>query len=190
MNAITIQILFCHCACARGVLCDVLFSFFLAGLQLKHNEKLLTCFTFASAPTADVISPLYDKVLVVDEEVEGDHIVVHQLNHTHKLSEVIHPYRQHQYTKAVVVLNTNNSLTLEPFHLEGFRGIGFPVLIISQSDGKALLDITNENDHIFCDVLTADSMKHQQQQLPPISGSGAGSGGKNIFMFITKYGST
>jgi hypothetical protein len=120
---------------------------------------------------------LYDKVLVVDEEVEGDHIVVHQLNHTHKLSEVIHPYGQHQYTKAVVVLNTNNSLTLEPFHLEGFRGIGFPVLIISQRDGKALLDITNENDHIFCDVLTADSMKHQQQQLPPISGSGAGSGG-------------
>ena len=125
----------------------------LTGLQLKIKNKPLKAFTYALATDTESINPVKRKVLVNDNEVQGDHVLVHRLEPLQKLSEVIANYRTHKYTKAVVVVNTATNLMLEPVYLEGFEGGNFPVLIISSTDGRELLDIIeHEEEDVLCDI--------------------------------------
>ena len=141
------------------------------GLQLKIKNRLLKAFTYALAPDTESINPVKRKVLVTDNEIEGDHVLVHKLEPSQKLSEVVAGYRKHKYTKAVVVVNTASSLMLEPAYLEGFEGGTFPVLVVSQADGRELVDIIEEEEDVLCDieVESAVDAPSQQNQLQAVT---------------------
>ena len=112
----------------------------------------------------ETINPVKKKVLVKDDEVQGDHVVVHQLSTSEKLVQVVGQYRQQRHTKAVVVANTSDSLILEKGFLEGFEGVNYPVVIVSRADGQEILEaVEQEEDDVFCDIeveTTVDAPTH------------------------------
>lgn len=108
-------------------------------------------FTYALSPLTQGIHPVKKKVLVADE-VEGDHVRLHELQFTEKLAEIMAGFRKNKCTKAVVVVNIADSLMLEPAHLEGLEGSNFPLLVVSQSDGQQLKRILSEQNDVLCDI--------------------------------------
>ena len=161
----------------------------LTGLQVKIKNKPLKAYTYALATDTESIIPVKRKVLVNDNEVQGDHVLVHKLEPAQKLSEVIANYRTHKYTKAVVVVNTVTSHMLEPVYLEGFEGGNFPVLIVSSTDGRELLDIIeHEEEAVLCDIEVESAVDapsqhtsnhHYPHQLPVTEQPRAGGGKSN-----------
>ena len=125
----------------------------MAGLQLtlSSQNKPLKAFTYALAPMTEDINPVKRKVLVT-EEVKADHVTAHKLEPTEKLAKVVANYRKDKCTKAVVVVNTVDSLLLEPTHLEGLESSNFPVLIVTHPDGQEMLDILDRDDDVLCDI--------------------------------------
>ncbi|CAI8008749.1 hypothetical protein GBAR_LOCUS5961, partial [Geodia barretti] len=120
----------------------------LNGLQLKtHSKPLLKAFSYALAPGTDTINPVQRKVLVVDDEgVQGDHVAVHRLepvSETHR-----------------------DGLILEPAYLEGYEGSNYPVLIVSQSDGREILSLMeHKEEDVLCDIeaeSAVDAVPHRQ----------------------------
>ena len=146
-----------------------------SGLQLKtHSKPLLKAFSYALAPGTDTINPVKRKVLVVDDEgVQGDHVAVHRLEPTQKLTEVVARHRQNKLTKAVIVVNTTDGMILEPAFLEGFEGSNYPMLIVSQSDGREILSLVEqEEEDVLCDIeaeSAVDAVPHRQ---PPTKAEG------------------
>ena len=139
-----------------------------SGLQLKTQSKpLLKAFTYALAPGTDTINPVKRKVLVVEDEgVQGDHVAVHKLEQSQKLVDVVTRHRQNKHAKAVIVLNTSDSLILESAYLERYDGGNYPVLIVSNSDGREILSLVDEeNEDILCDIeaeSAVDAVLHRQ----------------------------
>ena len=111
------------------------------------------------------------------DDVQGDHIIAHKLEPGQKLAELLTQYRRCKYTKAVVVVNTVQSLMLEPAYLEGLESSNFPVLIVSQNDGQELLGILDrEDEDVLCDIDVesavdgpAHSHHQQHQQLQAVT---------------------
>ena len=125
------------------------------GLLLKVQNKLAKSFTYALAPGTDTINPVKKKVLVVNVgEIQGDHVVAHKLEPTQNVAQLVAQYRQNKHTKAVVVVNTSNSLILEQDYLEGFDGGNYPVIIVNKSDGREMLELLEAHDEedVFCDI--------------------------------------
>ena len=139
------------------------------GLQLKTQKKQLKAFTYALAPGTDAINPVKKKVLVVDDDgVQADHVAVHRLEPSQKLVEVVAGYRQRQLTKAVVVVNTSDSLILEPVYLEGYEGSNYPVLIVSKSDGREILHLVeHEEEDVLCDIEAESAVDAVPHPRPP-----------------------
>ena len=139
-----------------------------SGLQLKtHSKPLLKAFSYALAPGTDTINPVKRKVLVVDDEgVQGDHVAVHRLEPSQKLIEVVAGHRQNKLTKAVIVVNTTDGMILGPAFLEGYEGSNYPVLIVSQSDGREMLSfVEQEEEDVLCDIeaeSAVDAVPHRQ----------------------------
>ena len=125
----------------------------MAGLQLTLSSQNtpLKAFTYALAPMSEDINPVKRKVLVT-EEVKADHVTAHKLEPTDKLAEVVANYRKDKCTKAVVIVNTVDSLLLEPTYLEGLESSNFPVLIVTHPDGQEMLEILDREDDVLCDV--------------------------------------
>ena len=125
----------------------------MTGLQLTlpNQTAPAKAFTYALAPMTEDINPVKRKVLVT-EEVKADHVTAHKLEPTEKLAEVVANYRKDKCTKAVVIVNTVESLLLEPAHLEGLESSNFPVVIVSQTDGREMLEILDREDDLLCDI--------------------------------------
>ena len=140
-----------------------------SGLQLRTQKKqLLKAFTYALAPGTDTINPVKKKVLVVDDDgVQADHVAVHRLEPSQKLAEVVAGYRQRQLTKAVVVVNTSDSLILEPVYLEGYEGSNYPVLIVSNTDGREILHLVEEVEDVLCDIEAESAVDALPHPHPP-----------------------
>ena len=134
--------------------------------MLPNQTTPLKAFTYGLAPMTEDINPVKRKVLVT-EKVEADHVTVHKLEPTDKLAEVVANYRKDKCTKAVVLVNTVDSLLLEPAHLEGLQRSNFPVLVVTGADGREMLDIllADREDDVLCDIdveSTVDKPTHQQ----------------------------
>ena len=104
--------------------------------------------------------------MVDDEGVQGDHVAVHRLEPSQKLTEVVAGHRQNKLTKAVIVVNTTDGLILEPAYLEGYEGSNYPVLIVSQSDGREILSLMeHKEEDVLCDIeaeSAVDAVPHRQ----------------------------
>ena len=145
----------------------------LTGLQLKTKDKQLKAFTYALAPLTEGINPVKKKPLVTDDDVQADHVRAHKLESTEKLAGVVAHYRECERTKAVVVVNTADSLELDPAYLEGLKPDKFPVLIVSQRDGREMMDILEHEDEVvLCDIeveSAVDAPVHQQHQTQAVT---------------------
>ena len=115
------------------------------------NPQLKMAFRYALSPLTQAINPVKKKAIVTDK-VKGSHVRVHELLSTEKLSEIVAGYRKDKYTKAVVIVNTADSLMLEPAHLEGLESNSYPLLVVSQSDGQHLKRILGEQNEVLCDI--------------------------------------
>lgn len=133
---------------------------------MRQNE-LLKSFTYALAPGACPLNPIERKVMVLDdEEVQGDHVVVHELEPSQKLADVV--AGRHNFTKALVIVNSTESLALESSYLDGYTGINYPVLIVSWSNGQEILSLVEQEGHLMCDIKAdsaVDALPHHQQPL-------------------------
>ena len=132
-------------------------------------------FTYALSPLTQGIHPVKKKVLVADE-VEGDHVRLHELQFTEKLAEIMAGFRKNKCTKAVVVVNIADSLMLEPAHLEGLEGSNFPLLVVSQSDGQELKRILDQQDDVLCDINVESTVDHPTQPQAMVEQGIAGGG--------------
>ena len=127
-----------------------------------ENLLLKRSFTYTLSPLTQGINPVKKKVLVTDE-VEGDHVRVHELQSTEKLAEIVAGYRTNKCTKAVVIVNIADSLMLEPAHLEGLESSSFPLLVVSQSDGQELKGILDQQHDVLCDINVESTVDHPAQ---------------------------
>ena len=147
--------------------CTLLSLSLLSGLQLQTlQNKPLKAFTYALAPLTDGINPVRKKVLVT-EEVQGDHVIAHKLEPTEKLAEIVANYRRNKCSKAVVVMNTSDSLLLEQVHLEGLGSSNFPLLVVSHSDGRELQGILDQDEDVLCDIDVESTVDQPTHQLQP-----------------------
>ena len=109
--------------------------------------------------------------MVVDGAgVEGDHVVVLKLKPSQKLSEIVAgQHCQHNFTKAVVIVNSTESLALESAYLEGYVGSKYPLLIVSCSDGQKILSLMEKErgkGHLMCDIQAESGV--DRLSLPPL----------------------
>ena len=123
----------------------------------------------------DYINPVKNKVLILDDKgVQADHVVVHRLKPSQKLAEVVAEHRQHNLTKAVVIVNTEDSLILGSEYLEEYKGSNYPVLIVSNSNGQQIFKLLDEEEEdVHCNVMAesrvdafphySDFLHHHQQ---------------------------
>ena len=126
------------------------------------------------------------------EGIEGDHVVVVT---SEELTEVLRKCHA-EFTKAILIVNSNESFCLDETHLTSFHE-RFPVLIIKQSDGKQLVSIMNSNLMCKCDIEVESTVdiswpEHQSrgmsQRVTKISIFNyvwAGMGRNHVFPFYT-----
>ena len=136
---------------------------------MKIQDKLVKCFSYALASGSDIINPVKGKVLVAEEEdVCGDNVVVHRLASSQKLDEVVAGHSHRQLTKALVIVNTTESLKLESACTDGYEGSNYPVIIVSCSDGKEILSLMeNEDRTVVCDIETMSTLPDLHQTPDP-----------------------
>lgn len=154
------------CRCGYCTVCDAIYpAYHVLGLQLMwgKNPPMKRAFTYALSPLTEHIYPVRNKVLVT-EEVQGDHVRVQELQPSEKLAEILSDYHKNKYIKAVVIVNTTNSLIL-PAALEGLKSSSFPLLIVSKSDGHELLGILEDPDEVLCNIDVESTVDHPAQQL-------------------------
>ena len=139
-----------------------------------QNLSLKKAFTYALTPLTQGINPMKNKVVVMDrDEVEGDHVRVHELQSTEKLAEIVAGYRKDKYTKAVIIVNITDSLMLESAHLEGLESSSFPLLVVNQSDGQELISILDQLDEVLCDINVETAVDHPQAMAEQSNAGGA-----------------
>ena len=107
-------------------------------------------FNYAPIPLTEGINPVKKKVLVT-ESVQGDHVFVHKLEAGDNLAQLVAEYRGNS-AKAVVIVNTAESYTVHPTHLEGLEKSYFPLLILTLNDGQKLLKALDQPDDVMCDI--------------------------------------
>ena len=121
-------------------------------LTLQYQNDPFRAFTYAPTPLTEGINPVKKKVLVT-ESVQGDHVFVHKLDPGDNLAQLVAEYRSNS-AKAVVVVNTAESYTVHPTHLEGLEKSNFPLLVLTLSDGQKLLKALDQPDdvEVICDI--------------------------------------
>ena len=124
-------------------------------------------FTYASTPVTEGINPVKKKVLLT-KSVQGDHVCVHKLELGDNLAQLVAVYRGNS-AKAVVVVNTNGSYTVDPTHLEGLEKSSFPLLVLTLSDGQKLLNSLGHRDDVMCDIDMESDVDHPMTTIHPKS---------------------
>ena len=98
-------------------------------------------FTYGLPPGILCIIPLTKILIVLDAKVEHDHVSVQRqglLDNSNK------------HTKALVVINNDNSVVLEQ---DIAKEITLPILVVKQSDGKELVEILKTGERkCLCNI--------------------------------------
>ena len=110
------------------------------GLQLKLDgqDRPFASFTYVLSPLTVKLTPVDWKLLVTTEHMEYQHIRCHELQAGDKLPQLIASFKKINAV-AVVLINTTNNYLLHPSFLSGTQECHFPVLVLTKTDGKALL---------------------------------------------------
>ena len=126
--------------------------------------------------------------VIVTEEVQGDHVIVHKLEPGDKLAELVSQYRSNILVKAVVVVNTGDSYILKPGYLKGIEKSNFPLIVVTANDGQQLLEILDQSDDVLCDidvestvdVLVSTSQPQSESQRTKKNSTGGQDKGKQL----------
>ena len=112
---------------------------FLLGLQLKlyDHDIPFASYTYALSPLTDKLAPVEWKLLVT-EDVECHNIRCHELHTGDNLPLLIAGF-QKAHAMAVVLINTSDDYKLQPLFLTESQVGHFPVLLLTMSDGMALM---------------------------------------------------
>lgn len=110
---------------------------------MHGHERPFAAFTYALAPDVEKPSPVDWKILVT-EDVQSQHIRCHKLSRGDDLRRLVEQYRG-AYAMATVVINTENSHTLDPAYLQGLKVGSHPILVLTQQDGRQLLKLLDQH---------------------------------------------
>ena len=138
------------------------------GLQLKLDgqDRPFASFTYALSPLTDTLAPVDWKLLVTTEDIESQHIRCHELQTGDKLSELVAGF-QNSYAVAVVLINSNDNYSLHPTFLAGTQEGSFPVLLLTNTDGKALLSKVEQfEENVFARISVESFVDLPMQQTP------------------------
>ena len=124
--------------------------YFFTALRLLLKEKMVS-FTCVLCSGIKDIDPILNLNLVQDGKIENDHVLLHKLVPGETVVKVLTKYHR-EHTKAVVLINIEDSHSLAPKYLENFKEYTFPVLIIKWSDGGKLLEIVKSVKECPCDI--------------------------------------
>ena len=134
------------------------------------KSKQLASYTYAVAPGIGSIHPLRKQVVVLRTDIKVDHVYVHELKPSESLSNILSNYCRGKHTKAVVLVNTEESFTLDRKYLKDFEGSrsSCPVIIVKCSDGENVVSILKKkpDTKYSCDIdveSAVDSPTQQQQ---------------------------
>lgn len=137
-----------------------------SGLQLRvkgHDQPFLT-FDYALSPLTENLAPVDWKILVT-EDVQSQNIRCHDLQAGEKLPSLVTQYQQ-AYAMAVILLNSEESYSLDPAFLEGGERSSYPVLVLKHSDGMRLLHALDryEGQDVLARVDVVESTVDSQSQ--------------------------
>jgi len=138
------------------------------GLQLKLDgqDRPFASFTYALSPLTDKLAPVDWKLLVTTEDIESQHIRCHELQTGDNLSELVARF-QNSYAVAVVLINSTNNYSLHPTFLPGTQEGSFPVLLLTNTDGKALLSKVEQfEENVFARISVESFVDLPMQQTP------------------------
>jgi len=150
----------------------------LSGLQLKLDgqDQPFASFTYALSPLTKKSVPV-DWKLFVAEDVQSQHIRWHELQAGDDLPKLIADF-QKAYAMAVVLINTSDNYSLHPSFLKGTQSShspltrSFPVLMLTRSDGKTLMDkIEQYEENVFAKI-SAESFVDLPVRSPIKEGKG------------------
>ena len=130
---------------------------------MRHKKSM--AFTYTPTPVTEGINPIKKKVLV-KKRARGDHVFVHKLEPGENLAQLVTEYRGNS-AKAVVVVNTAESYTVHPTHLEGLEKSNFPLLILTLSDGQKLLKALDHPNDVMCDIDVESDVDHPTTTTDP-----------------------
>ena len=110
-----------------------------------------------------------DWKIIVNDDIQSQHIRCHTLQPGDKIKDLVSSFRK-AFAKALVLVNTQNNYTLSPELTEGLERSSFPVVIVTQSDGTSLNEFLER--HFGQDVVARlDTVSMvvpaQQSQQPP-----------------------
>ena len=88
--------------------------------------------------------PVDWKILVTDD-VQSQNIRCHVLRIGDQLQDLITRYKQN-FTMALIVVNTSDDHVIKEPFLEGMEEAGFPVVVLSWSDGGRLVDVLRSSE--------------------------------------------
>ena len=123
----------------------------LTGFQLRRTSHTLPfkTFTYAPAIVYDTPPTVVDWELLTLSHIEGNHIRIHEFQKCKNLRAAIDQYKSSN-ALAVVVINTEESLSLSKEIVKSFGDIGlYPVIVLSHSDGDTLLHCMQENEDVL-----------------------------------------
>ena len=150
----------------KALLC---FSPAATGLQLKLDgqDRPFVSFTYALSPLTDKLAPVDWKLLVTTEDTESQHIRCHELQTGDNLPELVASF-QNSYAVAVVLINTSDDFTLHSTFLAGTQEGSFPVLLLTKTDGMALLNKVEQfEENVFARISVESFVDLPTQQTTP-----------------------
>ena len=116
------------------------------GLKLKIERKVIHHLSYALFPTLGQSTPV-DWTLLELEDIEGEHIRCHELLGNELLEDLFQRYKQAD-SKAVVLINTEDSHILPPDLVSGVGKPSLPVLVLTKSDGQQILQCLEDTGEI------------------------------------------
>ena len=123
------------------------------GLKLKRKgqQTPFQSFAYALFPTTKKSSPVHWQYLSM-EATEGENIRCHQLQAGDQLVELLKELGE-SLTKALLLINTEDSYSLPREYILGVKELPFPVLIVSNSDGEEIVRCLERfEDHVFARI--------------------------------------
>ena len=91
---------------------------------------------------------MVDWQLLTLSHIDGNHIRIHEFQKGEDLRAAIDQYKSSN-ALAVVVINTEESLSLSKEIVKSFWDIGLYLVVLSHSDGDTLLHCIQENEDVL-----------------------------------------
>ena len=121
-------------------------------MKLDDQDLPFASFTYTLSPLTNKLAPLDWKLLVTTEDMESQNIRCHELKLQDNLPELIADF-QKAHAVAVVLINTSDNYFLHPSFVTETQKSDFPVVLLTKSDGMALLrKVEQYEENVFAKI--------------------------------------